>query len=74
MQPIPKDKRHRGQLAIEDIPANLAELAIKPMLLKGKQADSFSNDFEWDNDFNDADQLESRTLLGKRVGEDEADR
>jgi len=71
MQPPPKDIKEKQRL-IED---NLAELMVKPSMLKEAQGDNVSNDLEWDNDIG-SEQSETRRLLSRdrTTTDDEADR
>ena len=65
MQPILKDKKKEH----EDY---LAELGIKPTMLRQGDAHRGSADLEWDNNYAHD---EKQTLLGKsRSTDDEADR
>jgi len=75
MQPLPRNKRRRfPREATGQRGRDLAELAVQPMISQpplaapptADDADGFSDDFEWDNDFAASPSRgENRTLLSK---------
>jgi len=74
MQPLPHNKRRRFPREVGPRGRDLAELAVQPMISQpppaapptADDADGFSDDFEWDNDFAASPSRgENRTLLSK---------
>ena len=73
MQPPPPKEKRRRHKNNDTENGVIAELAVWPSMLNdaNDKQDAFSNEFEWDSDFeSNSSQNESRTLLKREKNEE----